>query len=798
MPLPTIGSEINIAAQSGPQTLPAVGATPDGHFSVGWCQVAQSYYLARFNADGTADGGSYVIPVDASSSIEDRIELVGMGTNQLAVAFVDKAGGNSDVYLRVYWNDYGGSSPHEIRLTNEGGTAGQPLLFTSPDGTVSVGYTENGVTQIASYEPILWSASSSHSAYAENHVQAEGAANDDGERIVVYRDATSGAVRISSGAGSSAMVGAGMHPHIAHLAEGGFAVAWDGPAGSVQLRLYEEDGQTARTGIVNVDTASASQSHVCALRDGRVLVVWRDLVEDGALATSSVQARLYNADGTANTDTFTIDTLTSSGPATGAPRAVELADGRIVVTYQDGPISSSDINAKILDPRLEGVAIAGTAFDDDYVGSAFADTVVTGNGHDKVAGGGGIDTVHAGLGNDTISGGAGNDVLIGEGGDDVLLGDEGNDQLTGAAGMDTLNGGVGSDTMTGGAGSDTYIVDSAADTVVESGIGVDTVYSSVTETLSANVEKLVLTGILNIAGTGNELDNTLTGNSGNNTLDGLGGDDIMIGGAGNDIYVVAAAGDVVVEAAGQGIDKVKSSITEMLAANVENLVLTGTANVDGTGNALANIITGNAGDNVINGLADNDTMVGGAGNDTYIVDAAGDAVVEAAGHGTDTVNSSVSETLSANVENLVLTGIANVDAIGNGLDNKLTGNGGNNKLVGGMGRDLMTGGTGSDTFDFNVISETGTTGGTRDQILDFMPGSDTVDLATIDANALLAGNQAFAFIGAAAFGGIAGQLRSITSATQTIIQGDVNGDSAADFHIQINGVFTLNAGDFVL
>ena len=250
--------------------------------------------------------------------------------------------------------------------------------------------------------------------------------------------------------------------------------------------------------------------------------------------------------------------------------------------------------------------------------------------------------------------------------------------------------------MAGGLGNDTYLVDNAGDVVTEAlNEGTDSVSSSVTYTLGANVENLTLTGAPTSTAPATALANTITGNAGTNTLDGGAAPTRMIGGAGNDTYIVDNAGDVVTEAAGvgTGTDTVQSSVTYTLGANVENLTLTGTANINGTGNGLDNVITGNSGINV---------LAGGDGNDTYIVQNAGDVVTEEANNGTDTVQSSVSFNLGANVENLTLTGISNVNGGGNGDANVITGNTGDNVLTGGGGNDTLVGGGGTDTAAYSA------------------------------------------------------------------------------------------------
>jgi Ca2+-binding RTX toxin-like protein len=332
----------------------------------------------------------------------------------------------------------------------------------------------------------------------------------------------------------------------------------------------------------------------------------------------------------------------------------------------------------------------GTDNRDRLVGLGGSDTLNGGKGNDEMEGGQGDDTYYVdnqldtvleldgeghdliyttvdysmpanvedmtlrGLGNidgfgnsldNTIIGNTGNNSIWGGGGRDTLLGGWGNDHLYGGNGDDTLNGGLGSDTMKGGKDNDTYYVNQDGDVIVENqDEGWDTVHSSITHTLAANVEALVLEGTGNIDGRGNELENVLTGNAGNNslygygsadTLDGGAGADSLYGGDGDDTYYVDSQFDHVFEDASQGTDRVYSSVNHWLADNVEILQLTGTA-VIGVGNGMVNTIIGNDSANVIDGGALSDNLSGGGGNDTFVFHAGqanGDAVYDFTGNG---------------------------------------------------------------------------------------------------------------------------------------------------------------------
>ncbi len=303
----------------------------------------------------------------------------------------------------------------------------------------------------------------------------------------------------------------------------------------------------------------------------------------------------------------------------------------------------------------------------------------------------------------TINYDTGRQYVKGNGGDDTISTGVDNDSLLGNAGNDSLNGGSGTDGIWGGTGND--------------------------------------------------------------SIDGGSGADRMHGGQGDDVFVVNDAGDVVNEGFESGDDLVQSSVTYSLvnSVNVEDLILTGTSAINGTGNNLANALTGNSGNNNLSGGNGADSLIGNNGADT----------------------------MSGGSYNDTLTG-------GGGND-QLNGNFGNDLIVGGAGTDQMTGGGGNDTFDFNASTETGI-GSVRDVIADFSKVSgntDTIDISGLDANLDISGNQAFQWIGTAAFTA-AGQLRYQVIGGNSVIMANTGANLGTDYEIEVSGTPSLVGADFIL
>lgn len=406
-----------------------------------------------------------------------------------------------------------------------------------------------------------------------------------------------------------------------------------------------------------------------------------------------------------------------------------------------------------------------------------------------------------------------NDLLTGNALNDSLRGGLGNDTLIGYTGNDLLVGGDGSDDLQGGDGSDLYLIELAKDHATAEvrdlgGSGVDEIRfadpgKTGTLTLFAaevGLERAVIgtgtaaaanssgTSSLNIDASAAPNGLTLVGNAGRNQLLGSSFNDTLVGGAGaddlqgrggDDLYIVDNIGDVVAELASQGFDRVQSTVSFTLPANVEDLLLSGTAAINGSGNGLANTITGNAARNVLDGGGGLDLLLGGEGGDLYLVAAAGDhpgAEISDTGlGGVDELRfTATAGTLTLNagdtgLEQVVLgTGTATA-AVTTGKDNVgvnaaavanalvLSGNDGNNliigtafadRIAGRLGNDSLTGGAGADLFVFDTALNATTN---RDGITDFEPGIDRLLLkaslfpgagtvgATLAADRFLAG-----------------------------------------------------------
>lgn len=563
-------------------------------------------------------------------------------------------------------------------------------------------------------------------------------------------------------------------------------------------QLFGEAGNDRLDGGLGADTLVGGIGNDMYLVDNVGDVVQEDADQGADAVLASVDYTL-----SANLETLT---LSGAGNLKGTGNALaNTINGNAGANLLDG-----GDGADTLSGGAGADTLLGGAGNDRLDGGAGADSMAGGEGHDvyfvdnagdvvSEAANQGVDGVWAsasytlgqnlenlvltgadnlsGAGNNlanTLAGNNGDNLLSGGDSNDTLTGGLGNDTLAGDAGNDRLDGGAGADSMAGGAGNDLFYVDNAADTVTENANeGADTVWSTVDYVLGDNIENLtLLTGALNGAGnaqanllTGNadhnvlsgadgtdtlnggegndtlngdegndtlnggEGNDTLTGGLGNDRLDGGAGADSMAGSEGNDLYVVDSRDDVVVEIAGQGADTIWAGIDYTLGDNLENLLLTGAANLSGVGNAQANTLTGNNGDNTLEGGAANDslyggqgndvlkgdsgndylsggvgadTLMGGAGNDIYQLEDINDTVVENANEGVDAVALAVTMnyTLTDNVENARIVGNGST-LTGNALANQVVSVGVACIVYGMDGNDTITGGASSSIYGDN-------------------------------------------------------------------------------------------------
>ncbi|CAN7632327.1 calcium-binding protein [Pararhizobium sp. LjRoot238] len=449
------------------------------------------------------------------------------------------------------------------------------------------------------------------------------------------------------------------------------------------------------------------------------------------------------------------------------------------MTVYNGTADSDSFNATSAGYGLELNTIYGLGGDDYLTGGYLRDIIYGDAGSDTLIGGDGTDILSGGADNDYLHGQEGSDNLYGNNGDDYLSGGDGADTIDTGNGTDTVYAGTGDDTVYlfgeglktayGGAGDDSFFAYIGTDAIYGDQ-GVDLVnYSYANAGVTINLQGGRGAGDIAEGDTYRSIEDII-GSFYNDRLNGNGAYNTISGGNGNDVIMGGAGGDEL--DGGADVDTLSYS-TSSAAVNVD--LQTGIASgghADGdsffnfediAGSAFNDALYGDAGANLIQGQGGNDSLYGRDGADR-------------------------------------LYGLAGADALDGGAgDDTLSGGDDNDALYGNTGRDLLYGGAGADRFVFKNAADTGVSGALQDVIMDFVAAQgDKIDVSGIDANTSASGNQAFSFIGTAAFHGISGELRYQISGTSTYVYGDVNGDKAIDFAIRVNDDIALTSGNFIL
>lgn len=856
-----VGGELVVASSVDQDYFPSVSASDDGGFLVAWESAAREEYqwapgdiqVKRFDANGISltltgdDSDNTITWTGSSGTILDG----GAGDDTLT------GGDGNDVLI-------GGAGNNVLT----GGKGNDLYIIENTTDTI-VELASGGIDTVKS------SASYSLGEHLENLILAgDGDINGTGNSADNQLTGNSGNNELDGGAGTDTLIGGdgddtyivdNLKDVIIEKTDEGIDVV----RASVNWTLGANLEHLELTGNANINgTGNALDNELIGNAGNNTLNggAGDDYLDGGAGVDKLI--------GGSGDDTYIVN-LTVKGIGAKASVALEDSVTEAANAGDDtmrlrGEVLTDNHSTLTLGANLETLDASQTGETKLNLSGNVGENHLIGNDADNILDG------KAGI--DTLIGGKGNDTYVLDREDELALveelADEGNDtlrityrntsttealvvdlnqanlqhveniQVTGTGlfeliGNDDdniLDGGKNDAVLKGGDGDDTYVVGHKDAQIIElDGEGEsDTVNSTVSWTLGANLENLTLLGKAAINATGNELANVLIGNHGNNVLDGGAGADGMQGGKGNDTYVVDHEDDEVVENANEGTDTVKASVTYTLSDNVENLILTGSGDIGGTGNALKNVITGNDGDNRLDGGTGVDKLAGGKGNDTFVVDliqkgtgakataVLEDSIVEKAREGTDTLElrsdslpedfaGTASIILGANLEKLdarntgelklTLTGNALVNEIwGNAGDNILNGGAGNDTLhagdggksvlIGGAGADVMHGGLGDDSFRFTSLKDLGLGEGKQDVIHGFnSQGEDKLDFSMLKGWQFMGGGEAFAATGTK-------QLWAEQDGDDLILYGNSGGTLAADFSIKLIGISELNTGDF--
>lgn len=815
-----------------------VAVLNSGDFIVAWSSESASdqdgdgagVYFQRFNNSGVAQGSETLVNTTTADE-QNTPTVLALSTGGFNIAWVETTATTASIKMQRFFAN-GTTNGSELTLATETHTGsvsyGTPELVELTGGKIAVSWTR--------YD-------SSDDAYAQF-----GIFNTNGTAVsspIEPEQTSDNAFTLPQ-------------TQIVELGNGNVLVAWmysHGTTGAVNVgygevygRIYDATGTAVGNEFVIAAGTDNRRFDLFAESDGFGGAFVGYVQEAADVNERALLAQNIDEDGNLLGDPIWLNSNQGGQSRSGALAVLDTGD--IVSAFQDaGGGARSYIWQQIIrngdDGRFDNSANTVTLNNTGEHVAALggADNVTGGTGDDVIGGGIGTDTLSGGDGNDTLLGGDNADTLNGDADDDYLVGGDGNDIMDGGTENDTLDGSDGDDTLDGGDGDDILYGGSGSDTL-RGGNGSDFIYAlrDPYDDLGPG-ESDRDTGVSNTL-LGGDGDDWLYGGEGNDIFDGGAGNDRMIGepsySVDDDDYFYGSTGRDIINGGG-GTDTVDYSnmtggvdveFTPYSTQTTRDSVTKASGNYDtiyqaevyigtdfddtATGDTEDNDFTGLDGDDVFEGGEGADTFDGGSGTDTALFDNATTRVIVDLQNNAVNFGEAVGDTYT-DVENLVGSDF-NDQLRGNSLDNDFVGGSFSDRLYGRAGDDILNGETGADAIYGNAgvdsmtggddtlrdrfiyfnMSETGTGGGNRDIITDFTSTEDRIEISRFDADTTTGGNQAFTFVGTAGFSGTAGELRYFTGSGRTVIQGDVDGNSVADFEIELTTEMSLIAADFLL
>jgi len=813
-----VGSEFQINNfTAGSQASPDVVALTNGGFVVTWSDDSRTLgdsftsgiHAQIYSATGLEVGSEFLANT-RTDGWQSNPAVTALANGAFAISWFDE-NRQGDGFVRMQVFDSAGNKPNSERLVaNDDGNERTPDMVTLTNGNVAIAWNDRGLFKSAVYT-------------RNGGLVATGA--------VVSRTLASAGTEIAA------------------LSNGGYLMGWiDGPVNNKAFSVQRFTATGALDGA-EIEISPITDSHrgtaLLGLEGGGFVVVWPDDSSVPGDTGTSLLGRVYDASGVPDGDIFVVGP-DLSGYSDVDPELAARPGGGFVVTWMgpDGGTGSyypAGIVARVYDvvpdqgPPVAVGDVVGATEDQTAIiaANSLADNDSDPDG-DPLTVIGVSNALHGSVvlnGDGTVSFTPDAD-FNGAASFDYTIEDLAGNPATASVTVNVANvndaprniafDGVVLDTAADGTSAGTISAfDVDGDTVTYAltddaggrfAIDADTGVLSVANIALfdfANVDEYQISAIAtdSLGASGPETDLIVTlgrvlagatngddrltarsdrnwyisGLGGNDTLVGRLGNDHMMGGLGDDYYYFRNVGDVVIEQADEGHDTVQAYVDLTLPDTVEDLLLVGGAAHVGTGNALDNHLSAGGGADTLTGLAGDDRLDGWAGSDILDGGIGDDRLI--GGDGNDT--------MFGGDGNDRLEGQAGIDTLNGGA--------GDDMLIDGAGRDVMVGGAGADLVVFHDGDFGGATTSTADRILDFNAAEgDRIHLGAVDAKTGTPANDAFRFIGTAAFGGMAGQLRYFQQAGDTFFAGDTNGDSAADFTVRVVGLHTLTASNFVL